>query len=151
MKEKKINLKTIMEYNNFNKEDIMKICKINEKEFEEWMNGKEPALTTLIKLYNIIEKTKQRKRKKSIFNKTNINILVKCDKRKIPERIEYYKESEIKNNECPKCEFPLQEDKQNIANFYGYDKTKVKKIQYCDSCKKAIIIYKEEGEDENAN
>lgn len=147
MKKKEVNLKIIMENNNFNKFDIMQHCKITEQEFEEWLNGKEPELTTLIKLYAIIEKTKLKKRKKSIFTGTETNIMVKYNKRTIPNRVEYYEEQEIINNECPQCEFPLQEDKEDMANFYGYDETKFKEAKYCDSCKKVIIIYKKRKED----
>lgn len=151
MKQKNVDLQTIMKQNNFTKNDIIQKCDITEIEFEEWLNGKEPSLTAFIKLYNIIEKTKRNKRKKNIFNGTNTNILIKYDKRKIPERIKYYEEDEIKNNECPQCEFPLQEDTQNMADFYGYDQTRLKEKKYCDSCKKVIIIYKRKGEDENAS
>ena len=50
--------------------------------------------------------------------------------------------TDIKNNECPDCQFPLQDDKYDMANIFGYDQNKLKEIKYCDSCQKLIIIYK---------
>ena len=94
-------------------------------------------LHNLIKIHN-----KPTTKHKNIFTGTDTLIKIKYDKIIPTDKVKYCIETDIKNNECPDCQFPLQDDKYDMANIFGYDQKKLKEIKYCDSCQKLIIIYK---------
>lgn len=143
----------ILQENNLTEQDIIDKCGITQEELNKWKKEKMIPFQYAIILLKLIKRRQGRRvhPRKSIFEGTLMKIETKLEKRNTSELVKYYNEEEIQNNECPLCNFLLQQiqDIQNTPlNIYGYNKENLKQIMYCNSCKKYIVIYKRK-ENEN--